>query len=106
MGMYTELLIKAEIKSDTPKYIVDELNTIFNRHISNGVGTSCSYYHIPWFDSKFEDGYIFSRSDLKNYGGEIEEFVAWLKPHLNFENYECFGWVWYEEESVPTLLMK
>ena len=119
MGMYTELVLKAEVKRDLPQDVEAVLQHLFNGNDApdvlpshpffecdrwGHVGTCSSYYHIPFAMSNYSEGYIFSRSDLKNYGGEIEKFIDWLTPYLNeFKGY-CIGWTWYEEADKPTLL--
>ena len=119
MGMYTELMLKADVKRDLPADVEAVLQHLFNgadrpeslpdhRFFAldrwSQIGSMSSYYHIPWATSKYNDGYIFSRSDLKNYGGEIEAFVDWVMPYLDKFEGECIGWSWYEEDDCPTML--
>lgn len=119
MGMCTELVLKADVKSDIPQGVRDIFNFLFgdgdepsslpnhpffNTERWSSIGRSCSYYHVPWTSSKFSEDYIFSRSDLKNYGGEIGLFIAWVKPYLNEIDGNCIGWSWYEEDETPTLI--
>ena len=69
------------------------------------IANSSSYYHVPQsFKCLQKDRYIFTRCDLKNYHGVIEEFVEWSKPYLDMEEGSCIGWYWYEEYAKPTLL--
>jgi hypothetical protein len=120
MGMYTELVLKAEIEEDAPKQVHDVLNFLFNgaeepkekpehdfftKERWTMIGRCCSFYHTPFSLSKYSEGHIFSRSDLKNYNGEIEAFIDWLRPYINEFEGHCIGWTWYEEYDVPTLLI-
>lgn len=126
MGMYTELVLKAEIKNDVP----DQVHAVLRHLFSGGdepatlpdhqlfrkprwslIGRGNSFYHTPFAVSRYEDplhpggkgGYIFSRSDLKNYDGEIEAFLDWVNPYLEHMPGDCIGWTWYEEAEAPTL---
>ncbi len=121
MGEYTEIIIKAEVKADLPQEVEAVLQFLFNGEEKPLVsidhpffkcdrwafiGRCSSYYHIPWSTSKYEEEYIFSRSDLKDYDNEIDQFFAWIDPYLDEEQGQCVGWSWYEEESAPTLQFK
>lgn len=123
MGMYTELVFKADIKSDLPADVRTILHAMFSpRDVAKVdvelpdhpffkcprwqmIGACSSYYHIPWATSRFEDDYIFSRSDLKNYDDEINKFIDWVKPYIAAPPGHCIGWSWYEESNVPTLIL-
>lgn len=124
MGMYTELILKCIIKSDTPREVNQILDFLFNRDCKQDVenlaipthpffncgrwrfiGSCSSYYHIPWASSRYSEDYLFTRSDLKNYDDEIAKFIDWLTPYIDAAPGQCIGWSWYEEESQPTLLL-
>lgn len=125
MGMYTELVLKCRIIEKAPEEVMHILSYLFNRsgerenlrdlpnhpffELSRWgmLGGCSSYYHHPKALSSFQTGignYLFSRSDLKNYEGEIASFLDWLRPYLENETGECIGWEWYEEDEKPTLL--
>ena len=119
MGMYTEIIIKARIKESIPKEVRKTLEYLFNGDECpsilpvhpffnlprwDSIGKCSSFYHIPWADSKYEKDYLFSRSDLKNYDGEIEAFFSWIKQYVNETPETCIGWSWYEENPSPTLI--
>ena len=120
MGMYTELVLKAQVRSDIPFEVEAILQNLFNGEEMPSVlpdhpffscprwtmiGSYSSYYHTPFSLSRYADGYIFSRSDLKNYSDEIEKFIDWITPYLNiYGESNCIGWKWYEEADAPTLL--
>jgi len=123
MGMYTELVIKADVRADITEQEKKVLNFLFNRSEEPSIeelplhkffmevrwryiGDSCSYYHIPWSTSRYHEDYIFSRSDLKNYGTEIESFLDWIDPLLDNEEGSCIGYWWYEEDKAPNLVYK
>lgn len=121
MGMYTELVLKVKIKHDIPTTDRDVLEYLFNggerpkvvpghaffeKPNWDMIGRCSSYYHTPFSLSKIEGRHLFSRSDLKNYDGEIEAFLDWLRPMIDELEDRCIGWTWYEEESSPTLIYK
>lgn len=118
--MYTELVLKCSIKNDTPEYILNILNYLFNGGEEpdclpdheffscprwHFIGRCSSYYHVPFNSSRFEEGYIFSRSDLKNYDDEIDKFIDWIQPYLEHYEGDCIGWKWYEENPTPDLII-
>ncbi len=118
--MYTEILIKASINGDISTVEKSVLNYMFNDRLDfpiilpdhefftlshwQYVGVVSSYYHIPWKTSKYNKDYLFSRSDIKNYHGEIESFFDWLRPLCNERSKRCIGYRWYEEDNAPTLI--
>jgi hypothetical protein len=121
MGMYTELLLKTEVKEDIPLDVEAVLQFLFNGRERpeelpdhpffqcqrwSLIGQCSSFYHVPWSTSRYFEGCIFSRSDLKNYGNEIDLFLDWIAPYLQELDGTCIGWSWYEEADVPTLLIK
>ncbi len=126
MGMYTEVLVKCDIRTDIDPVDKAALEYLFNRETDDApdvlpthaffstarwmaVGAHCSFYHVPWVDSRFGGDHgattLFSRSDLKNYHGEVEAFFDWLRPLVDGEPGDCIGWQWYEEDRVPTLVL-
>jgi len=124
MGMHTELLLKCRLRPRgvLPAGVPEVLDFLFNykgpveeSKIPNHsffdcarwafIGSCSSYYHIPWSVSEYSEDYIFSRSDLKNYEQEIEEFLGWLHPYLDICGSEVIGWKWYEEDGRPTLII-
>lgn len=125
MGMYTELLLKCIIKKDAPENVKQVVKFLFSKEEQPDVlpeheffqcdrwqciGSCSSYYHYPEAISsinvEFDELYIFSRSDLKNYDSEIEKFIDWLNPYVDTYEGMCIGWKWYEEDDQPTLIYK
>jgi hypothetical protein len=130
MGMYTELVLKCNIRDDVPQDVRNVLKHLFNQDEEpvtlpdhqffkcqrwQMIGQCSSFYHHPKALSDYWTGHggnedsggcIFSRSDLKNYGYEITHFIDWLMPYIDEEEGQCIGWEWYEEDTQPTLLFK
>lgn len=125
MGMYTELLLKCCIKEQIPSEVIHILNYMFKDTSTiqieeltlpnhaffrcsawNFIGSSSSFYHIPCSSNYFDKGYLFSRSDLKNYGNEIGLFLDWIDEYVDEPTGKCIGWTWHEEYNEPTLVYK
>lgn len=127
MGMYTEVVVKCDLKPRLTNVELAALKFLFSdgpepselpdhRFFSLPrwmcIGRDSSYYHIPEAlnhydpDDDIDRGaYLFSRSDLKNYDGEIEAFFDWLRPLVDkYCDKTCIGWMWYEEDEEPTLV--
>jgi|TARA_R110000796_G_scaffold247790_1_gene373767 hypothetical protein len=126
MGMYTELFFTARLKKDTPEEVVAILKHLFEEgsydlglsdkpnheffecHRWDCIGNMSSFYFTPFPLSamrKLQGSYfITSRSDLKNYDGEINKFIDWVTPYLEGYEGDCIGWTHYEESEQPTLL--
>lgn len=122
MGMYTEILVKADVNIDSlseeEKEVLKflfaggkEPSSLPNHHFFtlsrwHNIGRSCSFYHHPACLNSIDDSYIFSRSDLKNYDGEIEAFFDWFAPLTTAGKGKCIGYSWYEEDDEPVLILK
>lgn len=121
MGMYTELLLKCSIKPEAvnnpilrflfaggPEPDREDIphHPLFMCDRWKHIGSCSSHYHHPKAMSDInENGYLFSRSDLKNYDDEINKFLDWFWPFVEESPGQCIGWTWYEEEDVPTLII-
>ena len=122
MGMYTEIYLNFKINNDAPEVVRAVLESLFNSgddvdtnspELSHEffkcdrwsfIGTSNSYYFTPFPLSLFQDGYVTSRSDLKNYDEEIKKFLDWVSPFIDALDREHIGHFRYEEEAMPTLI--
>jgi hypothetical protein len=124
MGMYTELILGAELRKDTPKEVIEALQFILgekeikpeNFPLPEGrcdwllQGCSSSFaidkpVNKMWLGEWDNCWHISTRSNIKNYGGEIEEFLAWLKPYIDggSGNRDMYAIVIYEDEPTPTM---
>jgi len=123
MGMYTELVLKIDIKRNLPDQVYKVLEYLFTESDIpseldipeheffkctrwKDIGSSNSYYHIPKTFNYYDREYLFSRSDLKNYEDEIDKFIDWINPYINCCEGKCIGWHWYEGSDSPTLIFK
>jgi len=121
--MFTELIFGAELKKDTPKEIIDCLEYMIGENenepknfpfygwtrymLRNG-----SYYFAinrpvskMWFDKITQSYHISTRSNFKNYDGNVEEFLEWIKPYIDSGSgsNDMYAIVTYEEQEVPDI---
>lgn len=126
MGMYTELVLNCKIKKDTPQNVIDILLGMFEDGHDEpdilpeheffsckrwaSVGSCSGFYFVPFklssMQKLIDNYYISTRSDLKNYDGEIEKFIDWLMPYIDGYEGKFLGYIRYEEDDAPTLINK
>ncbi len=101
MGMYTELILGASLKGDTPSQVIETLRQMVNggkltnkpdhpffqeRRAFILLTCSCCYFGVSSSIGRFWNSYgnykITTRSAIKNYNGEIEKFLDWIKPYI------------------------
>ena len=122
MGMYTELIFGAELKKDTPEEVIDNLKYMVGekelpeppeevkdfwfvlRGASYYFGVDSAVKEL-WFNDTCESWHLSSRSNIKNYGEEIEAFLAWIKPYIEHASggRDFYAIVTYEEAEEPTI---
>lgn len=124
MGMYTELIFGAELKKDTPKQVISALQYMvgiteekpLDFPLPDGrceclfQGTS-EYFGINapvsklWKDETLDSYHISTRSNIKNYCGEIEAFLEWIKPFIDSGSgyRDMYAIVTYEEAEEPEI---
>ncbi len=130
MGMYTELIFGAELKKDTPKEVIDIIQYMVGGDFEedkelkipehNFFKTSrwrmlftCSSYYFGvneslkkmWYDEISNTWRISTRSNIKNYDSEIEEFLEWIKPYIEDGSGDrgFYAIVCYEEQEEPRI---
>lgn len=123
MGMYTELVLAVEFRSDTPVYVSDMLKIMID---DRGVPETILLPDHPLFKTdrwaymlrcdsacfpgesyvKLDESGMFTeltlRCSLKNYDFEIEWFLDFIKPYLQTDGY--LGYMRYELYDYPTLI--
>ena len=123
MGTYTEIFVKACLKKDIDDLSINVLKYLFAEGVEpeqlpdhkffsterwDRIGSSHSYYHIPFYTSSLlfdEIGncyYLVSRSDLKNYDDEIDLFFDWFKNLVNYKD-NFIGYSLCENDREPKL---
>lgn len=127
MGMYTELILGAQLKKDTPSYIIEAFDYVINKDDSAEISDEaktfideyslytlfyCTSYYFGVIDSTRSFRYdsiagqwcISTRANLKN-GGRIEKFLEFIKDYIEDGSgpTNIFAYVQYEESDFPTL---
>lgn len=103
MGMYTELIFGCKLKKETPSEVIndlkyycdlsdmDESELIFKTKsgrnpLDNG-GSYCfgvtNSQPQMWLDDITKSYHISTRTNLKNYEDEIEDFLNWIRPWID-----------------------
>ena len=124
MGMYTELIFGADLKKDTPESVIEALKYMIgdieekptNFPLPDGMCEwlfKCSSYYfgvnIPvskmWQDDISKNWALSTRSNIKNYEGEIEAFLKWIKPYIDSGSgyRDMYAIVIYEEAEAPNI---
>lgn len=128
MGMYTELIFGATLKEKTPIYVTQALDCIINDNVDvklsdeakqfiNEYSLSkliwCTSYYFGAhtnkpscvFDKIANRWCISFRANCKNYQNEIEKFIEFIKPYVEYGSgtTNIFAIVQYEEDDYPTL---
>ena|SRR5271157_1062444 len=125
MGMYTELIFGASLKSDIPediiktiKYYLDDdlkekpenlsFKTTSGRNPLNG---SSYYFGVcepcnNFFYKEISGNWVLSvRTNIKNYEGEIEQFLEFIKPYIESGSgrRDIYAITIYEEDIEPKI---
>jgi len=124
MGMYTELIFGAELKKDTPDGVINALKYMIGEieekpldfPLPDGrcewLFRGGSYYFAVsdpvskmWLDGIDKRWHISTRSNIKNYDGEIDTFIEWIRPYIKHGSgsRNMFAIKIYEEQSEPTI---
>lgn len=126
--MYTELVLGARLKEDTPRHIIEMLKVIFrhNERLPEKysdwedkfpnircIPFGSSYYFAVQddhsrlsYDDISKDWTITIRCNIKNYNNEIQNFIDWLTPYMRGSGLDrdFLGYYLYEEDLKPTLI--
>jgi hypothetical protein len=126
MGMYTELIFGASIKKDAPQIVINTLHYLVNgtklfefveieksvtegRNVLNGGGSYyfgvCDGVAKMWFDDNRKEWIVSARHNIKNYEGEIDTFLEWVKPFIDSGSgeREMYAIKIHEEQAEPTI---
>ena len=122
--MYTELIFGAGLKKDTPENIIEALKYMMGEikekpkdfPLPNGrcewLFRGSSYYfgvnspvNKMWKDDICKNWVLSTRSNIKNYEGEIEAFLEWIKPYIDSGSgyRDMYAIVTYEEAKAPNI---
>lgn len=120
--MYTELIVGCALKSDVPAHVIETLKYMVDDRedlpkdttlkIGRNPLKAQSYYFAVcqsspkfWYEDLTKAWVLSARGNIKNYGGEIEEFLEWLKPFISSGSGrdDFYAITIYEESRVPTI---
>jgi hypothetical protein len=121
--MYTELIFGAALKKDTPNDVIESLKYMLgevddkpeNFPLPDGrcewlFRGSSAYFPISGVNSLSKDNIdnqwrLSTRSNIKNYEGEIQLFLDWIKPYISqgSGSRDMYAIVTYEEAREPMI---
>lgn len=124
MGMYTELNCAFRLKADVPQLIVEALRVMIDGGSADELpchpffrlrnwcgmlrGEVCSFDGDIGTSMRFDGNIacfrVTIRCILKNYEGEIEQFIDWITPYIDSYPDWFLGYSRYEDRDLPTLL--
>lgn len=121
MGMYTELIFGASLKTDTPKEVIDTLRymvgdiekpeTLEFESNRNPLRGGSYYFGVinsvtkMVYDEIRGSWVLSSRANIKNYNNEIDDFLTWIEPYIDCGsgNRDMYAIKMYENQSEPTI---
>lgn len=124
MGMYTELYLACDLQKNTPEevlnYFKQQLNdqeitsvpeALLDTRFKNGVLVGSYYFYgIPTLKLEWDEignnYHLLILTNLKNYSDEIRILVDLLMPYIDAAKDEHIGHIRYEEDDLPTFLIK
>lgn len=118
MGMYTELVVGCRLVK-LPNDVWHQLDRLVGeREVievvdNNGaawpfaIGGSADFpcQHATLEIDEYWDSFVLNiRMSRKNYHGEMESFLRWLRPYVaaGSGSHDLFAWTHYEEDRLPT----
>jgi hypothetical protein len=125
MGMYTELVYNSELKTDIPKSVIDIINYMLGDRESKPETPDHELFHTTRWDFMLTcDSYYFDadtnstlrfdeisgtyylniRCNFKNYDGEIDLFIDWIRPYIDKFEGELLGFYRFETSEDPTII--
>ena len=99
MGTYTSLVVSARLKASTPDSVIEAIKGMASAEIDvrdvlgdsvhrQPLGGSSAYFPEPVTELT-KSGFTHEKewsvclvSNLKNYDGEIDAFINWIRPHI------------------------
>lgn len=132
MGMYTALSLGVELNIPRDGDVYRVLDWMLNGDPTDGGLTMpdlpahpffecsrawillrCDSYYFSYdtgwtlrWDAISESYYLSGVSNLKNYSAEITKFLDWLNPYIHRSQCGFIGWMMYEEQFAPDLIMR
>lgn len=117
MASTKEISLFLNFKQNTPQYIIDQLNNVFNRgeesFLTNGFRHACGKPTFEFYldedreqDYHLSDGTYYLRycNVIKDYDNLFEQWLNQLAPYIIQVNGVFVGTVLYTEKSKPYLI--
>jgi hypothetical protein len=123
MGMFTEIYINVNLKTNTPPEVLNILkkmcspvelslkewdseypDTWLYLFKSGSYYTPNTYCRFFEYDKINECYSLLGKGDIKNYGEEIQQFFDWILPWVDGESGDFVGYHRYENNQQPTLV--
>ena len=118
MGMYTKFNLDVEFRRDTPIYVFNIIDAMLDqRGVKEkfpdilkdhpwrwGFMLASDRFHQSKFGADVGNTYrLIANGYIKNYNSEIQKFVEFIKPWVEFRNV-TIGTMQYEEFNKPTII--
>lgn len=124
MGMYTQIVVTTCLRKDTPEEVIEVLEEMCSPNPKEGgvldgypprwrylfysgsayvPNVSARELRLDKFDQSW---YLLGVGNSKNYNGEAEEFFDFIDPWVDACPGELIGYHRYEEDLLPTLVVK
>ena len=119
MGMYTEIIFGARLVEPLPEEILGVLQALVKGQPCPGSPEAFPSWIMHGSDSYYFAGSVkpqlvrdeisgwtlHFRANLKNYRGEIEAFLSWIRPYIGqgAGDRDLVALVMYESAAVPTM---
>lgn len=120
MGMYTEIYVNMDFKTETPPEVISVLQAmcaqddsaeclkdkprrwshLFNNGSFYTPNTECANLTFCEISNSYS---LLAKGDIKNYEGEIEQFFDFVKPWCDDPD-SFIGYYRYEEAREPVLV--
>lgn len=120
MGTYTELIFGVALKENTPTSVIDTLHYMVNPNVGEPLHVDFPHQHLlrgcsEYFPVEAESRmwqhpirkrwHISTRSNIKNYNKEIEQFLEWIKPYVESGSgfNDIYAMTICEDDAIPTI---
>lgn len=113
MSVYTELILGCSLKLDTPVEIIDSLKALGEGQQLKGQDFTSPFVHHSWSFPCYIPltltnerlWVVNARGNLKNYTGNIDLFLTWLRPWVSegSGSNDCYAITFVEGCPDPVL---
>lgn len=121
--MYTEIYVNVDLKEETPNEVIETLRAMCEFDYENPLlkdkpqrwvylfsngsfytpNTSCALLTKSDIANQYS---LLAKGDIKIHVREIQQFFDWIMPWVDASEGMFIGYHRYEEEDLPTLIVK